>query len=65
MNMRTCLLFLLGLGVNLRQERRDFAFLHGSMDVQDGFVASAEQGLVLQQVQQMQLGIKVGDSGHG
>ena len=62
--MQAHLLFLLGLGVNLGQQLGDLALLHTSVDVQDGFVACAEQRLVLQQVQQVQLGIKVGDSWH-
>ncbi len=58
------LLLLLGFGVYLGQQGRDLTLLHSSMDVQDGLVASTEQGLVFQQVQQVQLGIEVGHGWH-
>lgn len=34
------------------------------MDVQDSLVTSTEERLVLQQIQKVQLGIKVGDGRH-
>ena len=46
-----------GLEVHLADELRDLALLHQGMDVQDGFVAGSEDGLVFQQVQDLQLSL--------
>ena len=53
---------LLGLGIYLCQQGSDLALLHTGMNVQDGLVAGTEEGLVLKEVQEVQLGIKVCDS---
>ena len=47
------LLALTRLGVDLRQELRDLALLHQRVDVQHRLVAGREDGLVLQQVQDL------------
>ena len=55
---------LLGLDVDLGQQARDLALLHKGVQVQDGLVAGREDGLVLQQVQDLKLRVKVGHARH-
>ena len=52
-NAGACLLALARLGVDLRQQLRDLALLHQRVDVQHRLVARREDGLVLQQVEDL------------
>ncbi len=58
--------FALGLGleVDLTDQLRDLALLHQRVDMQDRFVAGSEHSLMLKQIQDLQLRLKVGDGGH-